>query len=155
MSFTGITYKFSKVSLLSHYLKKKKKTYSTEGHGGSRFTKVILTRLSPATFSCSSVGIPRHSMRYIRYEIYNLSSCSVLGLPLGHLTLGQSILIKCPNYLNWLHLMQRSSNSTPSSLCMNELRTLFLRLSPTTIQRKLILSTCIHSLILLLTTQSL
>jgi len=48
------------------------------------------------------------------------------------------VWIRCPNHLSWLLSTRRSSGSTPSSLLMSELRTLSPRLSPATLQRKLI-----------------
>ena len=60
----------------------------------------------------------------------------------------------CPNQLNWLLLMQRSSGSTLSLSQMPELLTLSLRLSPATLWRELTLAACDHNLILSVTTQS-
>ena len=58
------------------------------------------------------------------------------------------ILTRCPNQLSWLLLTQRGSSSSPSSP-QSELLNLSLRLSPDTLRRNLISSTCIHSLVYL------
>ena len=50
----------------------------------------------------------------------------------------KTILTRCPNHLNWLLSMWRSSGSTLNLSRMTELLTVSLRESPATLQRKLI-----------------
>ena len=76
----------------------------------------------------SDWGIPRHSQASV--EIYSLHL--VLGLPHGllpdgcalRISLGMwggGLLTRCPNHLNWLLSMQRSSGSIPSPSQMAKL----------------------------------
>lgn len=65
------------------------------------------------------------------------------------------ILVRCLNRLRLFNCsMSRSSGSPISTSEMNELLTVSLRESPATHWRELISATCIHSLTLLVTTQS-
>lgn len=65
----------------------------------------------------------------------------------------EASLSDSPNRLNWLLSTRRSSNFTPvSSVQTSRLFTLFLKVSPVTLLRKLILIACMHVLILLVVT---
>lgn len=78
-------------------------------------------------------------------------------LPVGHTqktSKGRhpgSILIRCTNHLSWLLSTHRSIGAP---LCMSELLTPSLRLSPETLQRKYFKTFCIHNLIISVTIQS-
>ena len=59
------------------------------------------------------------------------------------------ILIRCPNHLNWLLSIQRSSGPTQSPSWMAELLTLSLKETPATLRRKPILAACTCDLVFL------
>lgn len=100
-------------------------------------------------------GVPRPAERY------NLSSVS-WGCPRASSRWDMprtphpgGILIRCPNHLNWLLSMWRSSSFTLSLSRMAELLTLSLSEMPAIVRRKPISATCIRNLVLLVNIHSL
>ncbi len=65
-----------------------------------------------------------------------------------HWEVTRRLLTTCPNHLNWLLSMQRSSGSTPRPSRMTKLLTLSLKETPATLLGKLISAACIRDLIL-------
>ena len=96
----------------------------------------------------------RMVIQFHKLSVMGLSYCL---LSVGHAQetskarLSRVIPIRC--HLSLLLSMQRSNDSTQSSAWIYELLTLSLRLSPATLQRKLISATFIFSHILLVTIQ--
>lgn len=109
-------------------------------HDGNKFSKVFAT----AMFSHSS-GNPVGPLGGARWDIWSLQSVQSLLWSL-------LLFARQPNQLHLILSTERSTGSTPSSFQVSELCT--LRLSPATLQTKLILATCICNVNLWVTTMS-
>uniref|UniRef100_A0AAZ1X3V8 G-protein coupled receptors family 1 profile domain-containing protein n=1 Tax=Oreochromis aureus TaxID=47969 RepID=A0AAZ1X3V8_OREAU len=111
--------------------------YPRPGRGGSSLSREAQTSLSPRV-----LGLPRGLL-----PVGHARNTSPRRRPGG-------ILVRCPNHLNWLLSMWRSSGSTLSPSRMAELLTLSLRERPATLRRKPISAACIRDLVLSVTTHS-
>lgn len=145
------------VMIIDHFPTLVTMVYCTPGRCGSIVSSEAKTVLFTATSTSSSTELPGQLRDIITSKCPKVCSgvsswADMSEIPLQGGVREASFLLKS---FNWLLSMHRRHASTLCTSYSSEHFTPSLRLSPATLQRKLIPAACIHSLELSVTTQKL